>query len=58
VAITKADGKPGTVPLDPAAAVYELNESGLQGTRTHNAMVSHFITCPKVREGRAAEKKG
>lgn len=49
--ITKADGKPGRVPLDPKPPVYLVSKGG-QGTRAQQErereeryMVSHFVTC-------------
>jgi hypothetical protein len=63
VAITKADGKPGHVPLDPRAPVYAITVSDQDGTptdavRLRAAYVSHFATCPKASEFSGGKIKG
>lgn len=61
VDIKKVDGTPGSVPLDPAPAVYSISEdfmSGqLCGERIHSAMVSHFVTCPNASTHSKKKKK-
>ena len=53
-AIIKADGKPGTVPLDPRAPVYQIvrwDDGVAQAERVgkeQEIYVSHFSTCPKA----------
>lgn len=53
-AITKEDGTPGKMPLDPRAPCYEivgtggLPASGATARRAPNAYVSHFATCADV----------
>lgn len=51
-AITKEDGTPGKVPLDPRATCFEVVGSGAAGPsggvnarRAPQAYVSHFATC-------------
>ena len=51
--ITKQDGNPGRVPLDPKPPVFLVSRTG-QGVRARQGrdgedryMVSHFTTCPK-----------
>jgi hypothetical protein len=50
-AITKADGSPGSVPLDPSAPTYFVTQS-VDGTliaaRTTSVFVSHFSTCSQA----------
>lgn len=50
-AITKADGTPGKIPLDPKPPCYEIVGTGGMPTdgamarRAPNAFVSHYATC-------------
>jgi hypothetical protein len=60
--ITKADGSPGTVPLDPSAPTYHVIENGdgtLAAARADRVFVSHFSTCAKADlfSGRNAKKE-
>jgi hypothetical protein len=51
--ITRTDGKPGVIPLDARAPVYEVHtdEFGERfGKRMTTAFVSHFATCPKAND--------
>ena len=59
--ITKADGTPGRVPLDPKPPVYLMTKEG-EGRRVAQSregekrvLVSHFATCKRIPKDR---KKG
>lgn len=54
---TTSEGR--QIPLDPAAPVYSLIESGGQTkvVRTELAMVSHFATCSKANDFSASRKQ-
>lgn len=59
-AITKSDGKPGHIPLDPVAAIYDLHEGGearrvqvpAPGEGEIGTFVSHWNTCRGIFEGK------
>lgn len=45
-----------TIPLDPQAPVYTLNEDGTCA-RNKDAMVTHFATCPNANQFSKGGKK-
>lgn len=49
-AFTKADGAPGTIPLDARAPCYAARPNGDQAfaERAPETFVSHFATCPSA----------